>query len=408
MKPLKKLLIMALLALSLPSVVRAQNSPNSSIETDANLKDSTTHVVVERKVIETTKTYQQDTPRDVQRKIAIIVQNRASAALNDQVAVLEDLVSSRVAGKGFSVMSRDDVTRSMRDYSTGKDPNGELTALDRSLGDNSSALRLAQNLGADYILVPSILSLGTDKVAYNGNGISTVNIAHKLRVSYKIIEAGEGGAVRGGAFVSEKDIRQTEGVQTESSDILNDLMDDAAQQLADAIADNAKALPAQVAKAAMVNLTVACTMTDPRQQPILVSALGITPDNHVVVTNQPVVVEPMDVTVELDGVAIGSAPGTFQARPGLHKIRLSREGFDDWARTVNIYDGQTLRVALQMSNAGYARWADTTAFLAGLDKDRKLTDAEVKRIEGIAEFFKNSHYRVDTKENVHVTYKSLY
>jgi hypothetical protein len=408
MKPLKKLLIMALLALSLPSVVRAQNSPNSSIETDANLKDSTTHVVVERKVIETTKTYQQDTPRDVQRKIAIIVQNRASAALNDQVAVLEDLVSSRVAGKGFSVMSRDDVTRSMRDYSTGKDPNGELTALDRSLEDNSSALRLAQNLGADYILVPSILSLGTDKVAYNGNGISTVNIAHKLRVSYKIIEAGEGGAVRGGAFVSEKDIRQTEGVQTESSDILNDLMDDAAQQLADAIADNAKALPAQVAKAAMVNLTVACTMTDPRQQPILVSALGITPDNHVVVTNQPVVVEPMDVTVELDGVAIGSAPGTFQARPGLHKIRLSREGFDDWARTVNIYDGQTLRVALQMSNAGYARWADTTAFLAGLDKDRKLTDAEVKRIEGIAEFFKNSHYRVDTKENVHVTYKSLY
>lgn len=408
MKPLKNLLIMALLALSLPSVVRAQNSPNSSIETDANLKDSTTHVVVERKVIETTKTYQQDTPRDVQRKIAIIVQNRASAALNDQVAVLEDLVSSRVAGKGFSVMSRDDVTRSMRDYSTGKDPNGELTALDRSLEDNSSALRLAQNLGADYILVPSILSLGTDKVAYNGNGISTVNIAHKLRVSYKIIEAGEGGAVRGGAFVSEKDIRQTEGVQTESSDILNDLMDDAAQQLADAIADNAKALPAQVAKAAMVNLTVACTMTDPRQQPILVSALGITPDNHVVVTNQPVVVEPMDVTVELDGVAIGSAPGTFQARPGLHKIRLSREGFDDWARTVNIYDGQTLRVALQMSNAGYARWADTTAFLAGLDKDRKLTDAEVKRIEGIAEFFKNSHYRVDTKENVHVTYKSLY
>jgi hypothetical protein len=178
--------------------------------------------------------------------------------------------------------------------------------------------------------------------------------------------------------------------------------------LADAIEQNATSLPVQVAKAAMVNFSVSCTMTDPRQQPILVSALGVTPDNHVVVTNQPVAVQAMDVTVELDGVAIGSAPDTFQGRPGLHKIRLSREGFDPWERTINIYDGQTLRVALQMSNAGYARWADTTAFLAGLDKDRKLTDAEVKRIEGIAEFFKNSHYRVDTKENVHVTYKSLY
>jgi hypothetical protein len=405
MKILKHLFLTALLASSLPMVIRAQTNP---IETDANLKDSTTHVVVERKVYETTKTYQQDTPRDVQRKIAIIVQNRGSAALNDKVPVLEDLVSSRVAGKGFSVISRDDVTRSLKNYSTGKDPNGELGALDRSLEDNSSALRLAQNLGADYILVPSIVSLGTEKKNYSGNGINTLNITHKLRVTYKIVEAGQGGAVRGGAFTSEKNIRQTTDLQTESSDVINELLDDAADQLASAIVQNAPSLPAEVAKAAMVNFNVACTMTDPRQQPILISALGITADNHVVLTNQPMAVQAMDVTVELDGVALGSAPGSFQGRPGLHKIRLSREGFDTWERTINIYAGQNLRVALQMSNAGYARWADTTAFLATLDANRKLTDAEVKRIEGIAEFFKNSHYRVDTKENVHVTYKSLF
>jgi hypothetical protein len=405
MKILKHLFLAALLASSLPMVIRAQTNP---IETDANLKDSTTHVVVERKVYETTKTYQQDTPRDVQRKIAIIVQNRGSAALNDKVPVLEDLVSSRVAGKGFSVISRDDVTRSLKNYSTGKDPNGELGALDRSLEDNSSALRLAQNLGADYILVPSIVSLGTEKKNYSGNGINTLNITHKLRVTYKIVEAGQGGAVRGGAFTSEKNIRQTADLQTESSDVINELLDDAAEQLADAIAQNAPSLPAEVAKAAMVNFNVACTMTDPRQQPILISTLGITADNHVVLTNQPMAVQAMDVTVELDGVALGSAPGSFQGRPGLHKIRLSREGFDVWERTINIYEGQNLRVALQMSNAGYARWADTTAFLATLDANRKLTDAEVKRIEGIAEFFKNSHYRVDTKENIHVTYKSLF
>jgi hypothetical protein len=405
MKKLKCLLLSVLLAGSLPGFIRGQSN---SIETDANLKDSTTHVVVERKVYETTKTFQQDTPRDVQRKIAIIVQNRGSAELNDKVPVLEDLVSSRVAGKGFSVISRDDVTRSLKDYSTGKDPNGELGALDRSLEDNSSALRLAQNLGADYILVPSIVSLGTEKKNYSGNGIQTLNITHRLRVTYKIVEAGQGGAVRGGAFTSEKNIRQTADLQTEDSDVINELLDDAAEQLADAIVQNAASLTAEVAKAAMVNFSVACTMTDPRQQPILISALGITADNHVVVTNQPVALQALDVTVELDGVAIGSAPGDFQGRSGLHKIRLSREGFDPWERTINIYNGEHLRVALQMSNAGYARWADTTAFLAGLDANRKLTDAEVKRIEGIAEFFKNSHYRVDTKENVHVTYKSLF
>ena len=113
------------------------------------------------------------------------------------------------------------------------------------------------------------------------------------------------------------------------------------------------------------------------------------------------------LTRELDGVALGSAPGDFKAQPGLHKLRLTREGFDDWARTINVYDGQALRVAMQMSADGYAKWKDTTDFLATLDANRKLTDAEVNRINGVAEYFKNSHYRVDTKENIHIN-KSLY
>jgi len=406
MKIPSALLIAGLLIGCCPRPMQAQDNATPA---DPNAADTvrttnvwfTTNVTPHMAITEVTK------PKGL-RKIAIIVQNRASVALNDKVAVLEDLVSSRVAGRGFAVISRDDVTRSMKDYSTGKDPNGELTALDRSLEDNSSALRLAQNIGADYLLVPSIISLGTEKRNYSGNGINTLNIAHKLRVSYKIVEAGEGGAVRGGAFVSEKNIRQTGDLQTESSDIINELMDDAADQLADAIEQSGKSLPAQVAKAAMVNFTVSCSLLDPRQQPILISAMGITDDNHIVLTNQPVAVQPMDVTVELDGVALGSAPGMFQGRPGLHKIRLTREGCNEWARTINVYEGQTLRVALQMSDAGYAKWKDTTAFLADLDANRKLTDAEVKRIEGIAEFFKNSHYRVDTAENIHVTYKSLF
>ena len=462
MKKLIHAVLLVASAIILPGSSHAQNSP---IETDANLKDTTTHVVVERKVIETTKTYQQDTPREGQRKIAIIVQNRASAGLNDKVPVLEDLVASRIAGKGFTVISRDEAVNALKTYRTEgvavavdnsvkvdarssqtlKVQNGvgaygqsvravseipagttkagaeianagaaqvsataETTKLDQALSDNTTALRLAQNLGADYILVPSIVSLGTEKKNYSGNGINTLNITHRLRVSYKIVEANQGGAVRGGAFTSEKNIRQTADLQTEDSDVINELLDDAADQLANAIVQSATALPVQVTQATLVNFNVACTMTDPRQQPILISAIGITSDNHVVVTNQPVVLQALDVTVELDGVALGSAPGTLQGRPGLHKIRLSREGFDTWERTINIYEGQNLRVALQMSNAGYARWADTTSFLATLDANRKLTDAEVKRIEGIAEFFKNSHYRVDTKENVHVTYKSLF
>ena len=376
-----------------------------------------------------------------QKKILIIVENRAEAALNDKISALEDLVSSRVAGKGFSVVSREVAVNALKTYTTvniaattksdtmvkvTSSPDHvtagvettqadsahlaatpETAKLDQALSDNTSALRLAQNLGVDYLLVPAITSYGTEKKSYTGNGIQTLNVTHRLRVSYKIVEAGAGGAVRGGTFVSESTTRDTASLQTDSTDTLNSLLDDAADQLATAITASGQSLPAEVAKAAMVNLRVACTMADPRQQPIVVSAFSVSADNKVVVTNPPTVVQPMDVTVELDGLALGSAPGDFKARPGLHKIRLSREGFDDWERTINVYEGQTLRVALQMSADGYARWADATAFLSKLDNTRKLTDAEVKQMEGLAKYLSESHYRVDTKENVHIN-KSLY
>jgi hypothetical protein len=375
------------------------------------------------------------------RKVAIIVENRAGAQLNDKVAVLEDLLSSRIAGKGYSLISRDVVINALKTYpATGIAASSEAavkvtagtsadqgsaalevaksgsakvavtpdtTQLDQMLSDNTSALRLAQNLGADFILIPSLTTYGTEKKAYTGDGISTVNVTHTLRVSYKIVEAGAGGAIKGDTVTAAKTIRQSGNLSVDSSEVINELLDDAAGQLAGTLVQNAGSLPTEIAKEKLVSFRVACTMTDPRQQPILISALGVTADNRVVVTNQPIAVQPMDVTVELDGVAIGSAPGSFQGFPGLHKLRLSREGFDAWERTVNIYDGQNLRVALQMSPEGYARWKETTDFLATLDSNRKLTDAEAKRLEGLAKFFSESHYRVDTKENIKI-YKSLF
>jgi uncharacterized protein YfiM (DUF2279 family) len=345
-----------------------------------------------------------DTTNAPLRKVAIIVENRAGVKFNDKVAVLEDLLSSRIAGEGYSVISRDVVTRALNDYATGVAPNNQAMAADALLESGTSALRLAQNLGADFILIPAITTYGTEKKSYAGEGIVTLNVTHTLRVSYKIAEAGTGGELKGGTVTATKNIRQSGSLVVEDSDILNDLLDDAAGQLAEAIAHNAASLPTSVAKDKMVNFNIACSMTDPRQQPVLISAVSVSADNTVIATNPPIAMQPLDVTVELDGVALGSAPGAFQAYPGLHKLRLSREGFDAWERTINVYNGQTLRVALQMSAAGYARWADTTAFLATLDNNRKLTDAEAEKIRGLAKFFSESHYRIDGTNNNSVNY----
>ncbi len=165
-------------------------------------------------------------------------------------------------------------------------------------------------------------------------------------------------------------------------------------------------LPVLVAKADTVDFTIECSLADIKDQPITVPNVQLRSDSRVTRADGNLEVQPLDVTVELDGVAVGSAPGSFQARPGLHKLRLSREGFKAWERTINVHSDEKLRVAMQMSDAGYSRWKDNLSFLQGLEVDRKLTDAEVKRFEGIAKFFSESDYRVHTTENLKI-YKSL-
>ncbi len=76
-------------------------------------------------------------------------------------------------------------------------------------------------------------------------------------------------------------------------------------------------------------------------------------------------------------------------------------GMQDLALT----DGQKLKVALQMTEAGYQRWKDNTAFLAALENNRKLTDAEAEKVRGIAQMFRQSGYKVDVKSDVKVDVK---
>ena len=63
--------------------------------------------------------------------------------------------------------------------------------------------------------------------------------------------------------------------------------------------------------------------------------------NFKVSTNVP------GATVELDGMAIGSAPGTFQALSGAHRIRITKDGYSAFERDVNVYDNAEFSVSLE-------------------------------------------------------------
>jgi len=87
-------------------------------------------------------------------------------------------------------------------------------------------------------------------------------------------------------------------------------------------------------------------------------------------------------------------------RPGFSRLRITREGFAPWERTINAVEGQTLSIALTLSDSGYARWKDATAFINALKDGARLTDAEVKVLEGYGRMLSESFSRMETKENV--------
>jgi len=380
------------------------------------------------------------------RKAAIFVENRAGAALNEKVQVLEDLVTSRITEKGFSVISREVAISALNNYPNvgvavdTKDPidfkvdlptrgtkatgekakttEGQVsvrpgpTKLDQILSDDTSALRLAQNLGADYLLVASITSLGTERKNFKDGAITTANVIHTLRVSYKVLEGLQGGTLIGDTIKISRTIRVTENSQTENSDIVNELLDEAALQVADN-AGRKQALVADApAKPGLVEIVVSCGMQDLVDLRTSLPDIRVRDDGTLLIHANPLPIQVLDATVEVNGLSVGSAPGKFKVPPGLNKMRITREGFKDWERTVNLSEGQKFNVALQMSAAGYARWKDNTAFLFGLKTGEKLTDGLREMMAGFAQTLRQSGYRIDhqadIKANIEAKGKSLF
>lgn len=274
----------------------------------------------------------------------------------------------------------------------------ETTRLDQALSDNSSALRLAQNLGADYLLVASITSFGTEK--RTDNELKTVNVINTLRVSYKVLEAVQGGSLIGDTVKVSKTTRFTENSQTENSGIIDDLLDEAATQVAENAGRKQSTIAAAAVQPKLVDITVSCGMQDLAQLPVSVPDIRVLDNGTLIVSTNHLSIQVLDATVEMDGIAVGSAPGQFKVRSGLSKMRITREGFTPWERTVNCSEGQKFNVALQMSEAGYARWKDNTLFLFGLETGKKLTDATVTVMQGFAQTLRQSGYRVDTKTDI--------
>lgn len=328
---------------------------------------------------------------------AVVISNRAGKDYDDKISVLEDLLSARITDLGFSLLSREVVVDNLRKF----DPNSASAArpadsLDAQLTDQSSALRLAQNMGADYIVQASIASYAATKRTVTAYGNTLNNYDYTLRVTYKILDASGGGSLTGDVAKATRTEQATANASSEVQGIFDDLLDEATAQITSSLRTRIAAgkITAPKPAATLVTITIM-----PEAADLFIPDVRINAENVVTVGESKFKVTPLNATVEVDGVAVGTAPGKITLRPGFSKLRISREGFDAWERTISASEGQVLNVAMKMSAAGYARFKDATSFLNELKNGTKLTDAEVKKIEGEAKSLENSFFKVDTKEN---------
>jgi len=378
-------------------------------------------------------------PAAAPRKAAIFIENRAGPALNDKVSVLEDFLTSRITEKGFSVISREVVVNALKTYRTaaivagsaeavsatvatttgGKTVAGEVakagaaqvsatpttTTTDQLLSDNTSALRLAQNMGADYLFVAAITSLGTEKKSFEGNGIKTVNVIHTLRVSYKVLDGAEGASLIAATVKATKTTRFDENLQTEDSDLLNGMLEEAANLVADDAGRKVATLAAEAKKLPPVEISVSCGMQDLAQLPLSLPDIRLLEDGKsIYVSTNQVRMEVLSATVEIDGIAVGSAPGKLKVPQGLSKMRVTRAGFSPYERTIKPHEGQKFKdVTLQMSEEGYKRWKDNITFLLLIKSGDKLNGGLREMMGGFAQTLRQSGYRVDTKTDVKAT-----
>lgn len=354
------------------------------------------HVTVER----TTTTVHETTVVHVVKpnyKCAIFVENHADNVDSKKAVALQDLLTGYAAGKGFNIIAQQDVMDAANGNSPNANANNSASNLDAALANDTSALRLARTVGADYVLVCTITSFGTDRQSYRdpSQDIDLVTLKHQMRTTFRLLDIADGGSeIAGVAVATIVDRVDPRNGDTDRQNVIDDLLDADALDMADMlshdahsgmIADSGRAaIPSEVtfeidAKAANLTFPTVSRRDD--------GSYEVMPTEY-----HPQV---MDATVAVDGVVVGATGSAIKATPGLHKIRIHEPLFEDWDAMVNVYDGQKLPVSLQLNDDGVRQYAELTKLFEHLQSHAILTDAQAKVLEGKATELSHSAIRVD-------------
>lgn len=287
------------------------------------------------------------------KKVAVFVQNRTrERAMDDEIDGIRDrLAASLAAVDGMEVLDSAQIADTFRKYKVTADE--EKKGLVPGIFSGGSVPNVARMIGCDYIVAASIVGASSMRRKMNGQN----NTVFTLRTTIKVLDA------TGRTVGSVPNWSSTFPVLNEAGDdpmnyyniLIDRWVEDATDQLAaNALKWRAPAAAATALVAFRVTTSIDKVVTELESQTKGTKGELLAELRKVV----------GGATVELDGAVIGSCPGEFRAAPGLHQIKITRQWMQDYTATVNIVDGMQLDVAMEMSEAGLAKWGSAEAIRA--------------------------------------------
>ena len=282
-------------------------------------------------------------PPKVTPVVAIFVKNNTkTVGMDDEVDGIRDRLAAELAGLDFEVMDGAEIGAA---FFQSKILSEEQDQMVEQLFRGGSVTRVAQTLGADYVLLASITGASSMNRYAGDRGVTV----YTLRVSTKVLDATTGASVFGRNWTNKRPVPQGNG--DDPMGHYSDLVDMYVQQTAQELASSsAKWRPAVKDSALLASFTVTTTLD------AMVAPLAVTVDATREVKEELRLVAG-GITVSVDGAAVGSSGGVFRVRPGLHQLTVSRQWMKPWSGTVNITDGAVFNVALEMSEEGFKHYA---------------------------------------------------
>lgn len=274
--------------------------------------------------------------------MAIFVKNQTrTAGMDDQVDGIRDRLAAEVSGMDVSVMDSAEIGAAFNRYKI--TTAEERAGLIAGLFTGGSVTRVAQMLGADYILIASIV--GASQVnRFAGDRAVTV---YTLRMTTKVLDAATGGSVYGKNWSNKRPSPVGNG--DDPMVHYDDLVDMWVQDIGAELAEARPRWRQPTVDGSLVSFSVSTTVD------AIIAPLAATVDAATPVKEELRVVAG-GITVEVDGAAVGSSGGTFRVRPGLHQLRVSRQWMTPWSGTVNVTDGAVFNIALELSAEGFAHY----------------------------------------------------